>query len=337
MTAAIEAGPAIFRPSRFWTDLGRTHREQLLMWGFDSFKRTVNTRYFNWRIAGILRHQLGVVGDWLRHPDAAIFGARFPKPSSGAGSTIGGFNAPSAWIYKTFVAQLADLVSRRDPLGLLMRIEEPAVGDPFSIRYRDRDLSQDLCNSVHELYSIFGADGGPIAAGIPIEVMELGAGYGRLAHVVLAASSGVSYTIVDVPPALYLSQRYLTNVHPEVRTFRFREWDDFEDVRSEYAQARIRFLLPHQAELLPSKAVDYFVNISSLHEMSRPQVERYFQLMDRLCRGRVYTKQWRISRARVNQVVFHEDDYPVPPAWLRVFHRRHPIQRMFFEALYEVR
>ena len=277
-----------------------------------------------------------MVGAWFGRPDVAVFRARFPRPSYRAGGTIASFNAPSAWIYKTFVAMYADTLARHDPLRLVSQLQEPPVGNPFTVVHRGRSMSQDLCNSIHELYSIFGPDGGPIASGRALEVAELGAGYGRLAFVILSASPSVRYTITDVPPALYLSQRYLTTVFPEMATFRFRPWDDFGAIRDEFAAARLRFLLPHQAELLPDRSVDYFINISQLHEMSRPQVERYFALMDRICSGRVYTKQWLVSRTPVNDVVFHDHDYPVPARWRTLYHRRHPVQRMFFEALYEV-
>jgi putative sugar O-methyltransferase len=335
MTAELEAGPEVHRPSLFWARLNARHARQLEAFGFENFKRTVNTRYFNWRILGILRHQLGVVASWARRPDPAVFRAEFPRPSSNVG-TSGGFNPPSAWIYKTFVAMLADLVRAQDALRLLNQIEEPALGNPFMIRYRRRDISQDLCNSIHEIYSIFGSDGGALRSGEGLEILEIGAGYGRLAYAVVAASTGVRYTIVDVPPALYISQRYLTTVLPDVPAFPYRAWSDFATVRHEFESSRLRFLLPHQADQLPAGSIDVAISISSLHEMSRDQVEHYFAFMDRVCRGHVYTKQWRRSRAPENGVVFGENDYPVPARWQVEFHRRHPIQSLFFEARYDV-
>ena len=316
MSADAAAGSEVYRPSPFWVALNATHRRQLETSGFDGFKRTVNARYFQWGTLGIVRHQLGVVADWLRHPTTAPL-----RP----------------WLYETFVAMYADLLRRDDPLGLMDRLDEPAAGNPYAVRYRGHSVSQDLCNSVHELYSIFGADGGALAAGGRLSVAELGAGYGRLAFVILSAAPGVSYTIVDIPPALYIAQRYLTTVFPGMAIFRYRRWSDYAEVRDEFEPSRLRFLLPDQAEQLPDKSIDVFINVSSLHEMSRAQVDRYFALIDRLCRGRMYTKQWRRSRAGVNGVVFGENDYPVPAGWRTVFHRRHPIQSMFFDALYEIR
>jgi putative sugar O-methyltransferase len=114
----------------------------------------------------------------------------------------------------------ADVLARQDPQRLLERIEEPELGNPFLVRYRGLRVSQDLCNSIHELYSILGPDlSTPMRAPA---FAELGAGYGRLGYVLMHAVPGASYTVIDIPPALYLSQRYLTTLFPDVPVFRFR-------------------------------------------------------------------------------------------------------------------
>lgn len=322
----FSVAPEIYRASPFWADLSRIHIKQLESSGFENFKRTVNTRYFNWQSLGILRHQFTAVAlQWLRQPAGDIFSAEFPNPAP--------FNRVGAWAYKTFIAMYAEILQRYDRLNLLATIREPMVGNPFIVRHRGLELSQDLCNSVHEFYSVMGPDPDQSRQ---MSICELGAGYGRLAYLFLMTLPGASYCIVDIPPALYLSQRYLTMLFPETPIFRFRPFTRFEDVREEFEASRIRFLATPQIELLPSKIFDCFVNISSLHEMTVAQVKNYFYHMDRLCRGQVYTKQWRVSRAKVNGCVFRENEYPVPASWRPVYHRKHAIQRMFFEALYKV-
>jgi putative sugar O-methyltransferase len=319
-------GPELYRASPFWTELGDEHVDQLETDGFDDFKRTVNTRYFNWRTLGILRHQLSPVAvDWLRHPSAAALGAEFPDREP--------FGALDGWIYKTFVALYADRLGRSDELDLVASLEEPELGHPFLVRHRGKEVTQDLLNSIHELYSALGPKPDRTE---PLSVCEIGAGYGRLGFAFLRALPNASYCIVDIPPALYLSQLYLTSQFPDETVFAFRPFTDFEEVREEFESARIRFLAAPQIELLPPKTFDLFMNVSALHEMTMAQVENYLRQMDRLCRGRVYTKQWRTSRANVNGEVIREDEYPIPAGWRQVYHRRHPIQRMFFDALYEV-
>ena len=329
--------PETYRPSPFWQELAAAGVRQLEDTGFENFKRTVNTRYFNWRLLGIVRHQLlAVARQWARHPGTAILAAEFPQPRAAIDDRAASFNGPAAWMYKTYVAMYADVVAREDTRGLLRTLEEPSLGNPFLVRHHGRAVSQDLCNSVHELYSILGPEGLP-PADLPAPVFaEIGAGYGRLAYVILESVPGARYCIVDIPPALYLSQRYLTTLCPELPAFRFRPFSSYAEVADEFESSRIRFIAPHQLELLPPKSVDYFINISSFHEMTVPQVENYFRLMDRTCRGRFYTKQWRVSRTQVNGCTLRERDYPVPSSWRTVRRRRHPIQRMFFDALYDI-
>jgi hypothetical protein len=63
--------PEIYQPSPFWHELAAAGVRQLEETGFENFTRTVNTRYFNWRLLGIVRHQFSSPAsgpaDVLRH------------------------------------------------------------------------------------------------------------------------------------------------------------------------------------------------------------------------------------------------------------------------------
>jgi len=346
----MKTAPEVYRPSEFWQELTAVGLKQLEQGGFENFKRSLNMTYFNWGVLGILRHQfVSVFAKWCRHPTWSVFQAKFPDyrsdvdPTAATSTvsnyrfkvpTVTSFNRAEATVYKTYVAMLYEFVAANDPAGLLRALEEPELGNPFSIRHRDRWISQDLCNSVQEFYA---AGGGDLPADEPCDVAELGAGYGRVGYVFLQALPKATYTVVDIPPALNVSQEYLSRVFPDERVFGFRPFARYEDVRDEFEGARIRFLAAHQLELVPAKTFDRFLTISSLHEMSRPQIENYLAQIDRVCRGRFYTKQWRVSQTSVTGHVIREDEYPIPASWHEVYRRRHPVQRMFFEALYDVR
>jgi len=333
-TDIFQDSPDIYLPSPFWESLAATNIAQLRDGGFGNFKRTVNMKYFNWNILGIVRHQLlPVLRYWLKHRDWSVFGPEFPKSIDPAHSGIKSFNLLSAVIYRVYVAMLWNYVSGEDSMGLLKKIEEPSAGNPFDIIYKGLRTSQDVCNSIHEFYQ---AGGGAASDGRPWNVAELGAGYGRLGYVFLKALPSSTYTIIDIPPALNLAQEYLGAVFPEEKVFKFRRFQRFEDVQEEFGAARIRFLAAHQIELLPAKEFDLVLNISSLHEMTLEQIANYLRQIDRICRGQFYTKQWKVSRAKTNGFVIKENEYPIPVSWRCLYHRQHPIQRMFFEALYSV-
>ncbi len=190
-----------------------------------------------------------------------------------------------------------------------------------------------MCNSIHEFYSIVEY--------LPISkitnIIELGSGYGRLGYVFLKVLPQSSYCFIDIPPALFIAQEYISKIFPKEKIFKFRPFPDFIKVKKEFEESRIKFLMPHQMELLPKKYFGLFINISSLHEMSCEQIKNYFQQIDRLIKGFFYTKQWRKSRTKDNFFI-RQNDYPVPKKWLLKFnHSRHPIQNMFFDSLYEVK
>ena len=345
----MKTAPEIYRPSPFWEELTAVGLKQLEVGGFENFKRSVNMTYFNWSILGILQHQfLPMFWSWCLRPQWSVLGARFDGYRSALPAArvyrsvsdyrlrlpdVASFNPVAAFLYKVYVAMLWEYVNRHDALTLISSLDEPSLGNPFLVEYKGRATSQDLCNSVHEFYS---AAEGTAPANQSWNVAELGAGYGRLAYVFRHAAASCTYTVIDIPPALNVAQEYLTTIFPDAPAFRFRPFKRYEDVQGEFEAARIRFLAAHQIALLPPKQFDLFVNISSLHEMTYPQVTNYMEQIDRLCRGRFYTKQWRIARTAVNGPVISEWEYPIPASWTCIYHRRHPIQRMFFHALYDV-
>lgn len=331
----LEVAPEVYRPSPFWRQLSAEHIYQLQQWGIANIKRTVNTKYFNWKILGILVHQFfPMVLYFLQHPNFSVFAAEFPDYNHPRGKGISTFGPISAWIYKTYVTLLENWTQQQDQRGLLKKIEEPNVGNPWQIRIQGRNISQDLCNSVYEFYA---TNPSASVAENPIHIAELGAGYGRLAYVFLSTLPNATYTIIDIPPALFVSQTYLGQVFPNEQIFTYRPFESYEEIKSDFEKARIRFLMAHQIALLPPKQFDTFITISSLHEMTQRQITLYLEQIDRLCCGYFYMKQWRRSRASaLNQFTIRENEYPIPDHWQKVYHRRHPVQWMFFDALYKI-
>ncbi len=334
MMAELEQAPRLWRPSAFWERLSRIHAERIAKVGLLNFKRSINLKYFNWRISAILAHQLWpVAAELVRGNFSPFLHAEFPGYAPQPEVWTKGFNSFSAYIYKVFVAMFADYVSRRDVLRLLEVVEEPELGNPFSIIYRGRRISQDLLNSILEFYSAT-EDIDP--RGKIGSAAEIGAGYGRLAYAFMKALPRATYCIVDIPPALFVSQTYLSQIFPGERIFRFRPFGSFGEVRQEFESSRIRFLMAHQIELLPPKYFDLILNVSSLHEMTRDQIANYIRSVERIGRRHFYTKQWKRSHARDNNFIT-EHEYPIPAGWQMVHHRTHPVQRPFFEALYRAR
>ena len=339
MTDCLSAGDPVYVPSKFWEELNSTAVKQLEVDGVENLKQTVALNYFTW-VVGQQHEQFRYLLEnmssfawpsilyrlWRRRITASIAYRLTPRDVSSR------LLRDQQVEMTVLTNMLWELARRTDSLGLLNTLEEPQVGNPFKIFHRGKLISQDLANSVIEFYSVRDGFNPPLDARVAI--CELGAGYGRNAYVFLKAFRNCKYVIVDIPPALYVSQHYLSSVFPDRRVFKFRCFESFAEVKDEFEAAEIAFLLPHQAAMLPPKSFDLFINISSLHEMTPTQIAAYFGLIDRLTKGYFYSKQWFVSENPADGVRIKHDDYPVPTHWRELYLRRARVQTAFFEAMY---
>jgi putative sugar O-methyltransferase len=194
-------------------------------------------------------------------------------------------------------------------------------------------VSQDLGNSILE-YESFKRG---LPAGGQGTVLELGGGYGRNAFVILKMNPRLQYVSVDIPPALWVAERYLSHLFPERRVFHYRDFRRFEEIAESYASADLIFLLSSQLAALPPGSIDLIINISSLHEMRKDQIDYYFQEFDRVLKpgGHVYIKEWKKAKVLFEKITITESDYPSPRDWTKVLSRTAQVQKRFFETLYK--
>ena len=324
----LSKGDAAYLPSKFWQKLNERNLGQLGANGLDNFKRTVAQNYFTWVV--------GVRDPQFRYLLRAMTPKDWPRLLHGILPTDQSSSMPRVRQVELalFTRMLWTLARRADSLELMLEMEEPVLGNPFRIYLDGKLISQDLANSVLEFYSIR-----EVFAPSPKErftVAELGAGYGRTAHVFLKAFPRCRYIVVDIPPALYIAQYYLTRIFADRKVFRFRPFLAIDDVRSELDDADIVFLLPHQAEMLERKCVRLFINISSLHEMTGDQIAMYLRLIGGLTEGHFYTKQWKVSLNPDDAISIRLEDYPIPGTWEQLYLRTPKVQVSFFEAMYRV-
>ena len=314
-------------PSKYWEALNERNLKQISEDSYDNFKRTVARNYFTF-----------IVQPWNRQIRFLIRSLPLGQAIS---TYIGAFFAPHhdilKWYRSIYYNVLTKLlwayVERNDPEKLLERLSEPLEGNPPRVYQGDRLISQDLANSFLEYVAVMHED---VDQNEIRTIMELGSGYGRTAYVYLTLNPDRRYVLVDIPPALYICEKYLSDIFKDRKIFRFRPFERFEDVKDEYENADIVFLMPHQLELLPEKSIDLFINISSLHEMRIDQINYYFKVMEKLTSKYFYTKQWKESGIPHENVVIKQEDYPVKEDWRVIYSRECKVQELFFEELYDL-
>lgn len=324
----IEAGSAAAARtiSVAWQLLNQKNLDQLLKGGYDNFKRTIALNYFTFPIQA---------GD----PQIASLEAKLsPAESRSCWEAAQrlpddpSFQLANQVYYRYFVLLLWTYARRVDGLELLGRLQEPAEGNPVLVPTGGQPACQDLANSLVEYYSM--------REGVAFErcsnVLEIGGGYGRNAQLVLDLHPDIHYTLVDIPPALYVAQRYLSSVFRNRPTFSVRDFSSYEDVREEIERCSIVFLLPHQLAMMPAARFDLALSISSFGEMTREQIEYYFAEIGRGTRGHFYMKQWKKSQNPFDGLVLTEKDYPFRPRWRKLYSREGAVQSDFFEALHEI-
>ena len=254
-------------------------------------------------------------------------------------STMGRFLAAWEPVHTRMTEALYHLywssLEKRDVWGVLGTLEEPELGEGDGLLYRGRRVSIDLLQSIDEFYSLreaFGFDRDD-----SVVFCELGAGYGRLAHVVLTVMPQARYVIFDLPESLLLAEYYLTTLHPAMTTALCPESARVVRDPDAFFRHRLVFGLPGLLREVPRGAIDIFVNIYSFMEMRAAQVEEYFRIIEDRRVAAVYLKQNKQAANPFDRSVTTEDTYPIRAAWSKCYHRTAMLYDHVFEAAYWLR
>jgi putative sugar O-methyltransferase len=324
MMISLIHSPKIYHPSRFWLYFMLYNAFQIDTHGLINFKRTANNNYFTW------------TGDI--HVEEQTYALERLSDNSEKLNVISvkplEFSQERWDKYTRFLVALYRYTKACDRCSILQKIEEPELGNPIHLSIDGRRISQDLCHTVIELNAILPHIGK--ASDEAFTVYELGAGHGRIGRALISLFPNARYVVIDIPPALYVSQWYLSSLFEKESVFTFRNFFRYEQIAQEFESSRLAFLLPHQAATLPSKSSDLFINVCSIQEMTRAHVNLWFSEINRLCKGQFYTKQYIEHMNHVDGFSLNKADYPVGENWSVNFDRQCEAFPSLFEAQYRI-
>ncbi len=182
------------------------------------------------------------------------------------------FRADNAyvWQYRNIRVDLrkkyylyARYIAERDPRGLLHALTEDGAFGCGTIAFHNLPvISRDLLDSINEIYFLDRALGLFERQGFT--VLDIGAGYGRLAHRMACALPGLGhyYCTDAVPESTFLSEIYLQHRRCAGKTSVIP--------------------LDELSATLGGKAIDLAVNIHSFSEMGYDSIAAWLQLVAEL-------------------------------------------------------
>ena len=207
--------------------------------------------------------------------------------------------------YEANVRAIWDKLYETYPSQFLDQLVEPSEGTPLAIKYKGRLVSLDLVATITEYARLASC----IDFDTVSVVREIGGGYGRIPYVLTQLYPELSYHMYDIEPSLGIAKRYLNSVRGD---------------------ANIQFHSPDEL----SGRCDILIAMNCLHEVTKEQVESYFDYAQKNSRY-FYFSCWKHTHINADDITWRQEDYPVRPTWKPLYVGQHYMRRDFFEALYQ--
>ena len=171
-----------------------------------------------------------------------------------------------------------------------------------------------------------------------LNILELGAGYGRTANMVLSLSENVKYVIADLPPSIYFSKKNLSEFFPNKKIATAFEISNKNEMMDAYKKNDVLFIFPHQISLFEKKTFDVSVALGVLCEMDKDQIINYMKIFESVSCS-LYFKVWETSGLPYSFYKYYsvhkKEDYAIKESWKQHFKDRCIIPSNVFELGYE--
>jgi len=204
-----------------------------------------------------------------------------------------------------------------------------------SLNINDLEITQDNLNALSEYEKIEN-----LLDKLDVKkkrFLEVGAGSGRTAKVILSINNDAKYVIADLPPAINVSFNNLKTSFPNKKVAKGFELNQ-EDLNIAFDKNDILFIFPHQIKFFSKKTFDISIAIDCLHEMERRIVKNYminFENVSKL----VYFKVWEYAGLTYSfyqyYSVHRKEDYFIKDHWKEHLKKRCIYPSKFFELGYE--
>ena len=174
----------------------------------------------------------------------------------------------------------------------------------------------------------------------PLKILELGAGYGRTANMILSLEPQAKYVISDLPPSLYFSLKNLREFFKDRKIKICVEVNSQKEMMEALDNNDILFVLPHQLNLFNKKVFDISISIGNLCEMEKSQIKNYMKIFENISKF-LYFKVWEVSGLPYSFYQYYsvhkKKDYEIKENWKEHFKDRCLMPNNQFELGYELK
>ena len=172
----------------------------------------------------------------------------------------------------------------------------------------------------------------------PLKILELGAGYGRTANMILSLEPQAKYVISDLPPSLYFSLKNLREFFKDRKIKICVVVNSQKEMMEALDNNDILFVLPHQLNLFNKKVFDISISIGNLCEMEKSQIKNYMKIFENISKF-LYFKVWEVSGLPYSFYQYYsvhkKKDYEIKENWKEHFKNKCLMPNNQFELGYE--
>lgn len=341
MNHELEKDP-LYVPGEFWKGFGKAHVQVLERYGIENFKRTVSHHYQNYFMDSYNDPQVRqLFKTWTANLTTEPWMNTIEIPDH-VGMPFKNdvmktpmyrlANREALEIYRVSVGLLWEYVKKSDSFNVLEKLPESEIGNPIRIWRKGQLISSDIAHSVRERNMLLQAL--QLKGNECLIVGELGAGHGRLAEI-FGRSTNYRHFIFDITPALYVSQWYISALFPNEKVFKFRPFDDFEEIRDELQECRFAFFTSNQIEKIPKDYFNLFINMNSLAEMRLDQINNFLGHIDRVTEMAFLSRQEVKSLNEVELVPLNKSNFAMPSRWRLVVDKLDDIYPDYFNQIWQ--
>ena len=171
-------------------------------------------------------------------------------------------------------------------------------------------------------------------------ILEIGAGQGAIAEVILSNNEKFKYVICDIPLSIFISYSRLKKAFPKKKISLCFDIKDKADMMEKLLNNDILFIFPHQIQFFEKKTFDIFMAMGCLCEMDKKTIKRYMNYVDTHSKY-LYFEVWDNTKVPFsiikNKLSAHSDsDYSINKKWKKIFIRNSIYPSNIVELCYEV-